>query len=264
MRASPSASPEPEPELGLFELEKGRNEEEVQLEAQAHHVNAGQLNAADYDPELDRRTSEKTLLNGNTKVEEEEIELIEEEEEEEEEEDVDDMFTIATTEKKTRKVKKVVVRLTKISSGVHQHSSRQQKPAAPALVSTALDNTVDKDGYYNIILGEQIDEGRYQVFSLVGGGTYARVVKARVLQGDAADIGKEVAIKIIRIQELMCAPSIVSSFESNNIVTGIVPGLRRCRPSTDSERRIQKIGSTSFGSSEHSNTAAIFVWSLSP
>lgn len=186
-RASLTASPEPEAELGLFELEKGQNEEEVQLEAQAHHVNAGQLNAADYDPELDRRTSEKTLLNGGAKIgEEDEIELIEEEEEEEE--DVDDMFAIATTEKKTKKVKKV---------------KKVAKPAAPALVSTALDNTVDKDGYYNIILGEQIDEGRYQVFSLVGGGTYARVVKARVLQGDAADIGKEVAIKIIRIQELM-------------------------------------------------------------
>lgn len=109
-----TASPEPEAELGLFELEKGQSEEEVQLEAQAHHVNAGQLNAADYDPELDRRTSEKTLLNGGAKIgEEDEIELIEEEEEEEE--DVDDMFAIATTEKKTKKVKKVkkvAVRLT--------------------------------------------------------------------------------------------------------------------------------------------------------
>lgn len=178
----------------------------MQLEAQAHHVNAGQLNAADYDPELDRRTSEKTLLNGGAKIgEEDEIELIEEEEEEEEE-DVDDMFAIATTEKKTKKVKKVkkvAVRLTTTFTEIYL--LWEQKPAAPALVSTALDNTVDKDGYYNIILGEQIDEGRYQVFSLVGGGTYARVVKARVLQGDATDIGKEVAIKIIRIQELMYA-----------------------------------------------------------
>ena len=54
-----------------------------------------------------------------------------------------------------------------------------------------------------MILGEQLDGGRYQVFSLLGKGMFAHVVRARVLQGDANEVGKEVAIKIVRCQESM-------------------------------------------------------------
>lgn len=53
-----------------------------------------------------------------------------------------------------------------------------------------------------MILGEQLDGGRYQVFSSLGKGMFANVVRARVLQ-DAGESGKEVAIKIIRSQESM-------------------------------------------------------------
>jgi serine/threonine-protein kinase PRP4 len=54
-----------------------------------------------------------------------------------------------------------------------------------------------------VILGEQLDGGRYQVFSSLGKGMFANVVRARILQGDSGDLGREVAIKITRCQESM-------------------------------------------------------------
>ena len=78
-----------------------------------------------------------------------------------------------------------------------------RQPAAPALITTTLDSAADPEGYYQVILGEQLDGGRYQVFSSLGKGMFANVVKARVLSGEANEVGKEVAIKIIRCQESM-------------------------------------------------------------
>jgi len=76
--------------------------------------------------------------------------------------------------------------------------------SAPALIATTtLDTASDPEGYYSVILGEQLDGGRYQVFSSLGKGMFANVVRARILQGEAGDIGREVAIKIIRCQESM-------------------------------------------------------------
>lgn len=66
-----------------------------------------------------------------------------------------------------------------------------------------MDTAADSDGYYQIILGEHLDSGRYQVFSSVGKGMFANVVRARVLQSETGETGKEVAIKIIRSQESM-------------------------------------------------------------
>jgi serine/threonine-protein kinase PRP4 len=80
---------------------------------------------------------------------------------------------------------------------------KTQKPTLPALITTTLDTAADPEGYYQVILGEHLDGGRYQVFSSVGKGMFANVVRARVLQGDVGDSGKEVAIKIIRSQESM-------------------------------------------------------------
>jgi serine/threonine-protein kinase PRP4 len=65
-----------------------------------------------------------------------------------------------------------------------------------------LDTAADPEGYYNVILGEQLDSGRYQVFSSVGKGMFANVVRARILKSET-DAGREVAIKIIRCQESM-------------------------------------------------------------
>jgi hypothetical protein len=66
-----------------------------------------------------------------------------------------------------------------------------------------LDSAADPEGYYQVILGEQLDGGRYQVFSSLGKGMFANVVRARVIQGDIGEAGKEVAIKIVRSQESM-------------------------------------------------------------
>jgi serine/threonine-protein kinase PRP4 len=71
------------------------------------------------------------------------------------------------------------------------------------LVTTTLDSAADPEGYYSVILGELLDGGHYQVFSSLGKGMFANVVRARVLTGDPVEIGKEVAIKIVRCQESM-------------------------------------------------------------
>ncbi|KAI6027194.1 kinase-like domain-containing protein [Pisolithus marmoratus] len=172
-RKRESASPEPGPDM--FELAK--DEEDVHTKAPGRDETGLQISAADYDPSLDRREDEQKLVFKDSP-----IETIEEAEEEE---DVDDMFAIVTADGKKKKAKKVV------------------KPVvAPALITTTLDYASDPEGYYQIILGEQLDGGRYQVFSSLGKGMFANVVRARVLQ-DAGEGGREVAIKIIRSQESM-------------------------------------------------------------
>lgn len=70
-------------------------------------------------------------------------------------------------------------------------------------MTTTLDSAADSEGYYTVILGEQLDGGRYQVFSSLGKGMFANVVRARVLQSDSGEAGREVAIKIVRYQESM-------------------------------------------------------------
>ncbi|KAH9842435.1 kinase-like protein [Rhodofomes roseus] len=173
-RVSASVSPTP----GIFSLAKDQGD--GQVKGQVQDGPHEQISAADYDPSLDRREDEKRVL-GVKDEPAEDIQLVEEEEEED---DVDDMFAIATT-KKTKKVKNVV------------------KPAAPALITTTLDTAADSEGYYQVILGEQLDGGRYQVFSHLGKGMFANVVRARVLNSEPGEAVKEVAIKIVRCQESM-------------------------------------------------------------
>lgn len=60
------------------------------------------------------------------------------------------------------------------------------------------DNWDDPDGYYRVMLGEKLDN-RYQIFSILGRGIFATVVRAR----DTLQHGREVAIKIARRQETM-------------------------------------------------------------
>jgi len=153
--------------------------------------------AADYDPNQDRREDEGKRIHDVDDLAGDDVEMIEEEED-----DLDDMFAVVTTEKKkAKKVNRVLVR-------EHLGSTTTlltvlQKPAAPALVTTTLDSAADSEGYYSVILGEQLDGGRYQVFSSLGKGMFANVVRARVIGGEPIDVGREVAIKIVRCQESM-------------------------------------------------------------
>ncbi|KAF5348360.1 hypothetical protein D9758_010909 [Tetrapyrgos nigripes] len=184
---SPSSNANAE---GIFDLAKDGDEKSSQLNHQQENVTGEQISAADYDPSLDRREDEQKRINAPIKPEPEEVEEIEEEEEEDD--DLDDMFAVSAVSaapknsKKIRKVKKLM------------------KPAAPALITTTLDSAADSEGYYNVILGEHLDVGRYQVFSSLGKGMFANVVRARVLQPEPGEQqGKEVAIKIVRCQESM-------------------------------------------------------------
>lgn len=186
-----SRSPEP----GDFTLAKAEEDDTQGTDPiTADGDSQDQILAADYDPSLDRREDEQKRI-GNTAVRlpaadsqpNDEIEEVEEVEEEEE--DLDDMFAVATGEKKPKKVLKKVVK---------------KKPTAPALITTTtLDSAADPEGYYSIILGEQLDNGRYQVFSSVGKGMFANVVRARVLSSGESSSAGEVAIKIVRCQESM-------------------------------------------------------------
>ncbi|TCD64183.1 U4/U6 small nuclear ribonucleoprotein prp4 [Steccherinum ochraceum] len=178
-RESLSASPTP----GTFSLAKDE-EQDKQAKAQIQDDLNEQISAADYDPNLDYREDEQKRARAVVD-DQPDMEIVEEEEVEEEE-DLDDMFAVSNTEKKIKKIKKV-----------------RKKRQAPALIATNLDSAADSEGYYQIILGEQLDGGRYQVFSSLGKGMFANVVRARVLHGETGEAGKEVAIKIVRCQESM-------------------------------------------------------------
>ncbi|KAK7040325.1 U4/U6 small nuclear ribonucleoprotein prp4 [Paramarasmius palmivorus] len=184
-----SASPSPSVSQD-FALAKDDEEKASEIKPQGDNKN-DQISAADYDPSLDRREDEHKRIKVPVKVEAEVEEVVDEEELEEEDDDdddIDDMFAVATAlkPKKVRKIKKVV------------------KPSAPALITTTLDSAADAEGYYSVILGEQLDGGHYQVFSSLGKGMFANVVRARVLQSEPGEpSGREVAIKIVRCQESM-------------------------------------------------------------
>ncbi|XP_030625026.1 pre-mRNA processing factor 4Bb [Chanos chanos] len=60
------------------------------------------------------------------------------------------------------------------------------------------DNWTDAEGYYRVNIGEMLDK-RYEVYGYTGQGVFSNVVRAR----DTARAGQEVAVKIIRNNELM-------------------------------------------------------------
>ncbi|PKI82687.1 Prp4p [Malassezia vespertilionis] len=107
------------------------------------------------------------------------------------EDDVDDMFDLDSTPKEKKK-KRVRVRKVALSNDT-AHTGMDAGNAG------LQDNWDDPDGYYRVILGEKLDKGRYQVFSILGRGIFAAVVSAHDLQNE----GRDVAIKIVRRQETM-------------------------------------------------------------
>ncbi|XP_076868712.1 pre-mRNA processing factor 4Bb [Brachyhypopomus gauderio] len=60
------------------------------------------------------------------------------------------------------------------------------------------DNWTDAEGYYRVNIGEMLDK-RYDVYGYTGQGVFSNVVRAR----DTARAGQDVAVKIIRNNELM-------------------------------------------------------------
>ncbi|KAG7231233.1 hypothetical protein INR49_012064 [Caranx melampygus] len=60
------------------------------------------------------------------------------------------------------------------------------------------DNWTDAEGYYRVNIGETLDK-RYDVYGYTGQGVFSNVIRAR----DIARAGQEVAVKIIRNNELM-------------------------------------------------------------
>jgi serine/threonine-protein kinase PRP4 len=164
-----------EPE-GAFELAKGADDEASKRDndeqSKGENGQGGekeQVNAADYDPSLDRREDEKKrfgIENPRTNgVEVMDVDAQEEDEEEEvtdeEDNDVDDMFAVvlddaAKPKKKTKRVKKANGK----NGGL---GGKAGGVGGPSLVATAVDSAADEEGYYRVLLGEQIDGGRYQV-----------------------------------------------------------------------------------------------------
>jgi hypothetical protein len=55
------------------------------------------------------------------------------------------------------------------------------------------------------------------VFSSLGKGMFANVVRARVIHGEVGEAGKEVAIKIIRCQESMYVHSMYPPFVVSDV-----------------------------------------------
>ena len=95
------------------------------------------------------------------------------------ESDEEDMFTSSS---------KADVKVNTFQSGINRAFEN------PAL----RENWDDEDLYYKVRIGEVLDE-RYAVFGTTGQGVFSNVVRAR----DSARSGQEVAIKIIRNNELM-------------------------------------------------------------
>ena len=82
------------------------------------------------------------------------------------------------------------------------------KPTFIPVINRALDgasgltdNYDDDEGYYKIVLGELLDNGRYHVHANLGKGMFSGVVRAKDMESTT---GAEVAIKLIRSQESMC------------------------------------------------------------
>ncbi|QRW00991.1 Serine/threonine-protein kinase [Ceratobasidium sp. AG-Ba] len=145
-----------------------------------------QISAAEYDPTSDMREDQARrvahdVADGIGERNEHGGTDLADPNDEEEDEDLDDMFAVGS-----RKIK----------------MSLPSKPVIPVPIAApgaALNMEADDpEGYYQIILGELLDNGKYQVFSTLGKGMFSAVVRARVVEDQ-----REVAIKIIRSQESM-------------------------------------------------------------
>ncbi|KAJ1309340.1 hypothetical protein OPQ81_006119 [Rhizoctonia solani] len=176
--ASDNGQATPSDKAGIFSLTKTKNEVATTEEG---------TSAAEYDPTLDWREDQARRAAHHTQAEiadgigergaiaDDQMQV------DEDDDDLDDMFAVGS-----RKIK-----LTAPKTAI----------PAPVVTAPALNMEADDpEGYYQIILGELLDNGKYQVFSILGKGMFSAVVRARVMDDPS---GREVAIKMIRSQESM-------------------------------------------------------------
>lgn len=178
-------------------------------------ANALDASAAELDPDADRAQELKrleqrrrvapTVPHPSKSSEQQEFQEIEVTDDEDD--DDMDMFALSDDDDapkpdaKPRKTKIIRVRLRGASASSTSAVKASAAPISdPAAASTAnlSSNWDDNDGYLRTILGETLDE-RYQISAVLGKGMFASVVRARDLRSD----GRQVAIKIVRVQESM-------------------------------------------------------------
>ncbi|KEP47957.1 Serine/Threonine kinase catalytic domain protein [Rhizoctonia solani 123E] len=177
--ASENGQATPSDKGGTFSLTKINNETST--------TNEEGTSAAEYDPTLDwredqaRRAAHQTQAEIADGIGERGAVADDKMQVDDEDDDLDDMFAVGS-----RKIKL---------------TAPKTNAPAPVITAPALNMEADDpEGYYQIILGELLDNGKYQVFSVLGKGMFSAVVRARVMDDPT---GREVAIKIIRSQESM-------------------------------------------------------------
>lgn len=175
--------------------------------------NPERASAAELDPDADRaqelarleqrRQSNLQKETAPAAAQQEEYEEVEVTDDEDDAEL--DMFALSDEDDPTaapQKKKTKIIRVPKSGSSKSTPLASTRPLPISEMASTASANLSsnwdDSEGYLRTILGETLDE-RYQIFAVLGKGMFASVVRARDLRAN----GREVAIKIIRIQETM-------------------------------------------------------------
>ncbi|GAA6049893.1 hypothetical protein JCM3770_004234 [Rhodotorula araucariae] len=180
----------------------------------AGQTDADEVSAADYNPDGadDDRRQRRDLEREREAQDRQGVIDVDESDEDEgdDDDDEDDMFAIGVEEKKPKTGRKKKAGVTIVNRGL---------PTDTTDASLLADNYDDPEGYYRVILGEVLDDGRYHVVANLGKGMFSSVVKARDLgekglgkyDGEPGLAGRgvgegerrDVAIKIVRSQESM-------------------------------------------------------------
>ncbi|KAH9813802.1 CMGC/DYRK/PRP4 protein kinase [Melampsora americana] len=214
----------------LLEDEETKNPKHPLDQPTATESGHQSISAADYNPDDDRRLDDerqqgrhegginnKVSLTSKPKEVNKELPIPtvidskvngdheSDEEEDDDDGDEDDMFAIEPS-KKTKKKK----------NGTNgHHPTNGNVPFLPVINRAGadadglvVDNFDDADGYYRVILGELLDNGRYHVHANLGKGMFASVVRAKDMQHNptkdgSTGLGRDVAIKVVRSQESM-------------------------------------------------------------
>lgn len=202
---SPAVAEGEEVDADVFDLAKDAEatlaREAGEADASTHLPGEEEVSAADYNPDEDRKeddrrhaeraaAAEAEAVGGKHEVKREVMVV-----QDEEDDDDDDMFSMGH---------KVV--LPDPGEGGDGKAAFVPVINRAAATEGLVDNYDDGEGYYKLLLGELLDEGRYHVVANLGKGMFSGVVRARDLgEGGKGGTGEEVAIKVIRSQESMCA-----------------------------------------------------------